>query len=628
MKIIILTILVAFSITSHAQPEYVDRIGFKLESIADLDIGWMKIYKHTTPAKGKTLGNRIYSDKQIGYTQQFVEWMQQSYLPKGCLGDAGYYQNYIYKFSSTNSRLGNAINEHSAALPQSYGAFSRMYMFLKKDAQGKFVPQTSHSDYWRIEANQLQYISLPVSFISSAEEYYFVLPDYASNPKGYDADDKAASNLLGFAKHKHIEGYHHFYIPGKLIEDDSYYVVIMTKDNKELPFEKITIGEFFTQAEKQFPVWQKIDPAPVEKFALAQKNLARLKEKYKNKWNDIAELKISGTDINLYSFINAREGDYDMFDNKDIYGKEGVSTTFPILKVRKPALALCKTDQPQWLVIRWNVGMENQAYSLHLHESVMNNFNWKYAYDYFFNPEKVKGQPYTPLRSPDYKEAVLVNAESETTKKNTIDKNVYYFEDFSTSTVGKKPIGWQSTLALGTTSVITKLDGLEGNWAMITNYRINPTQLKTPLPQNFMLSYEIVAAKNFTWGAKALTFQLSKELSRGNAESYLLLRLRPGFDGRDGELTVESKFPSAPDYSNNGKWFKAPGFSNDKKNNHISVSIKKSGEMLQVFIDKNKVAEFEKAIPAGHLFNAFSFSSVNSGENDKYYISNIKITKD
>ena len=49
--------------------------------------------------------------------------------------------------------------------------------------------------------------------------------------------------------------------------------------------------------------------------------------------------------------------------------------------------------------------------------------------------------------------------------------------------------------------------------------------------------------------------------------------------------------------------------------------------MLQVFIDKNKVAEFEKAIPAGHLFNAFSFSSVNSGENDKYFISNIKIEK-
>ena len=50
--------------------------------------------------------------------------------------------------------------------------------------------------------------------------------------------------------------------------------------------------------------------------------------------------------------------------------------------------------------------------------------------------------------------------------------------------------------------------------------------------------------------------------------------------------------------------------------------------MLQVFIDKTKIAEYEKAIPAAHLFNALSFYSYNSGDNDKYYISNIKITRD
>jgi hypothetical protein len=519
--------------------------------------------------------------------------------------------------------LGNAINEHSAALPHLYGAYSKMYMFLKKDAQGKFVPQASYSEYWRIEANQLQYISLPVSFISSAEEYYFVLPDFTSNLKEYNADDKAASNLLGFANHKNIEGYKHFYIPPKTIDDNPYYVVIMTKDNKELPFEKITIGEFFTEAEKQLPVWQKVNPTSPENFARAQKNLVRLKGKYKNKWNDIAELKLSGTDIGLFTFVNATEGYDDMFDNK-----ERVHTTFPILKVRKAALDLCKTDQPQWLVIRWTMGMANQAYNLHLHESVMNNFNFKYAYDYFFDPEKVKGQPYKPLRSPDYKETVLVNEGSEATKKNTTDKNIHFFEDFSTTAVGKKPIGWNSTLALGTTTVVSKLDGLDGNWTTMTNYIIKPTQLTTPLPQNFTLSYEMVAAQNFTWGAKALTFKLSKEVSRDNAESYLALSLRPGFDGRDGEAALETKFPNPPGYSNGTKWYAAPGFSNNKKNNRITVTIKKKDETLQVFIDKTKIAEYEKAIPAAHLFNAMSFTSYNSGGNDKYYISNIKITKD
>jgi hypothetical protein len=169
---------------------------------------------------------------------------------------------------------------------------------------------------------------------------------------------------------------------------------------------------------------------------------------------------------------------------------------------------------------------------------------------------------------------------------------------------------------------------MNGNWVVMNgDYSINPTQLKQPLPKDFTISYDLVAAQNFTWGAKGLNFQLSKELANWQVESFWTLRLRPGFDGREGEVTVESKFPSAPGYSNSGQWFKAPGFSNNKKNNHILVSIKKSGEMLQVFIDKQKIAEFEKAIPAGHLFNTFSFSSGSSGDTNKYFISNIKIEK-
>jgi len=622
MKKIILIAFAAVSITAQAQ-DYRDRIGFTLESIADIDIGWMKTYKYPTPATGKILGNRTYSAKQIGYSQQFVEWMQQSYLPKGCLGDAGYYQNAIPKFSGTNSRLGNAINEHGHALPHLYGAFSKIYMYLKKDAQGKFVPQNSLGDYWHIDANQLQNITNPVSFISSAEEYYFILPDFKNNSKGYDNDDKAKGNLIGFDTHKNIKAYKHFFIPPKSFIDNPQYVVIMTKDNEELPFDKVTIGEFFTAAEKQFPVWQKINPLPAEKFAIAQKNLNRLKEKYKNKWNDVAELKLDKSQVTLNDFVYATEGYDDMFDNKSSY-------TFPILKIKKSTLALCKTDQPQWLVIRWSFGMENQPYYLHLHESILNNFNFEYVYNFFFNPEKVKGQAYKPSRSPSLKEVVNITEASGTSMKITTDKNIFFFDDFSTTAPGKKPIGWQAKFANeGTTGVITNLDGLDGNWVALKGHYISSTFLKKTMPQNFIFSYDLAVPQNFTWGAKGLTMLLSKETSPGNAESFLKLKLRPGAGGSDGEATLETKFPSPPGYSNGTKWYVADGFSNNKKNNRITVTIKKTDEKLQVFIDKTKIAEYEKAIPAALLFNALSFDcSSNSAENDKFYISNIKITKD
>jgi hypothetical protein len=163
---------------------------------------------------------------------------------------------------------------------------------------------------------------------------------------------------------------------------------------------------------------------------------------------------------------------------------------------------------------------------------------------------------------------------------------------------------------------------------MAGDAKLTPKLLKTPLPQDFTLSYELVAVKDFTWGAKGFVVQLANEKPAGNALSYLRLRLRPGFDGRDGEATIESQLPAG--YLSGGKYVPATGFSNNKANNRISVSIRKTGETLQVFIDKNKIAEYEKAIPSGLLFNAVSFFVPgNTSElKDKFFVSNIRIAKE
>ncbi|MEO6437436.1 MAG: hypothetical protein ABIP55_16955 [Tepidisphaeraceae bacterium] len=76
------------------------------------------------------------------------------------------------------------------------------------------------------------------------------------------------------------------------------------------------------------------------------------------------------------------------------------------------------------------------------------------------------------------------------------------------------------------------------------------------------------------------------------------MRLRPGFGGKDGEAVVDGKFPGAPGYFTETKWLAVPGFSNTEQNNRITVTIRKQGEVVQVFVDKVRIAEYEKAIPA------------------------------
>ena len=104
-------------------------------SIEDQVLGWIKIYDY----KGATLplkaDQRVYSPAQLSIAQLFANWMQASYLPTGALGDV---------VRIRNEKLG-PYNQNTAALPQSYGAFAKLYTELKYGVNKKLVPQTSET---------------------------------------------------------------------------------------------------------------------------------------------------------------------------------------------------------------------------------------------------------------------------------------------------------------------------------------------------------------------------------------------------------------------------------------------------------------------------------------------------
>ncbi len=67
---------------------------------------------------------------------------------------------------------------------------------------------------------------------------------------------------------------------------------------------------------------------------------------------------------------------------------------------------------------------------------------------------------------------------------------------------------------------------------------------------------------------------------------------------------------------------------NTEQINRITATIRKQGEMVQIFVDKVRIAEYEKAIPAALEFDAVSFDlQRQAGPNDQMFISRIKITK-
>jgi hypothetical protein len=119
---------------------------------------------------------------------------------------------------------------------------------------------------------------------------------------------------------------------------------------------------------------------------------------------------------------------------------------------------------------------------------------------------------------------------------------VSFFVDFSRTPVGKPPLDWHSSHNnAGASSVVVELKGLEGHWALVSGVTVTPTQIKGSLPRDFTLSYDLVAARDYTWGARGITLRLSKGVATSGKDSVFSVRLRPGFGDKDGRSKRSSK---------------------------------------------------------------------------------------
>lgn len=577
------------------------------QSIEDKVLGWIKVYDYKGATAPIKVDQRVFSPAQLSIAQLFANWMQASYLPTGALGDV---------VQIRNEKL-SPYNQNTAALPQRYGAFAKLYTELKYDANKKLAPLTNSHVAWTIEANG--FYGDAADAISTPEHYYFTLP---APQNELDKADVSRHPVLGqFPTYFQRMG-----------QTGNRKYVLLSRDHR-LPFVTITKGQYLDAVEVAIGRWRsaekkriteaeqgdqkRIDSAMKsvdERTAKRTDVLARNREKYRSRLQETAAIATGQLDVMLENYP-------DVFERGG-----GPRTMLPVYTIDPRLAELCKTDAPQWIVMSWTTNL-NDPVSLGLHKAILNNVNVDYIYNYFFDPDKVKGQPYTPLRSPSFVETAVAAEPSAAARKTAADPTVHFFEDFSSAGVGRKPLNWKSTLdQAGASSVITELKGLDGHWASMSGFQLTPTAMKTPLPRDFELSYDVVAAQNYTWGAHGMTLKLSGRPAAGTGQSFLSLRIRPGYSGKEGELVIEAQFPGVQGYLSGSKWVGAPGFSNDGMNNRVTVTVRKKGDLLQVFIGKTKVADYEKAIPPGLPFDAMSFELGGVSANDRMFISNIRIT--
>lgn len=623
-RIIGIAALVLLSFITFAQTKH-------NEAYENLYLGWMKIYKYKGASKPAQVDEKKYSIAQLSIIDSFANWIQASYTPKGSLGD-------IIKY--VTPKKNDYKERYNEAVPHSYGANANSYTFLRQ-TNGKWQPYLNFANYWTIAANEIPLTYREIAF-NTNKICLFTLPTYdeqflKENP---NSDEVIQYNLYSIPSHQQLKKY--IFKRLKTEHDNFGHQLIILSKNNRFPYLQVTIGEALQYAEDAFPVKYTEEKQTAteqnsynashlklamdnleNKFSKARTTIKMLREKYKSRMNEPAYLKFGG--YSIQDFANGN----DIFENGSLKQGGGFDKSRPLYRVDPEMHAKCSTDKPQWIVIKWYGGVMKDVPYRHMHESILNNFDFDYVYNFFFDPEKVKGKPYKPL-GPLVREDKIVSTEtSANSKKNAADASVFFFDDFSQNSTGQKPIGWKTSMNSNAQyPIVTEVKNLEGKWLELVGHTpVTPQKINFPLPQDFELSFDLAVPRDIPWGAKAFMLYL------GTAKNYvengpcINLRIRAGFSGRPGETSLECKFGS--NYPVNAKpYYDATGFSNDKEMNKVTITLKKKGEALEYFIDKNKIADISKAVPPGTLFNWLQLSHLRSdGENQKYYFSNLKITK-
>ncbi|HZK96150.1 MAG TPA: hypothetical protein VFC67_18265 [Prolixibacteraceae bacterium] len=363
------------------------------QSIEDSIIGWMKVYNFKGIKESKKVDAKLYSPAQLSICDSLANWIQASYIPKGGLGDVK---------KSVSQKLGQ-YNQHTVSLPQSYGAYAKIYVFLKYNSSHKMVPANNMGAFWNIFANEVPGWAIP--YICTSTQYYFTMPSYKSSFDG-EEETRKIHDMTSLAN---IKPYISFWVKDIEAGGGTDYV-LLCKDNKS-PFVKITKGEYLQALESAIPIFYEKEKKRIseaeqgdqQRIALAVKYLEEKIERFnegikknKEKYKDqLDELATSKPQPSLYDLDNGR----DVFTGQYLTDPESGSSTVPVYKVDPVMAELCKKDKPQWILVSWWWSPQD-AVEKDMHESIINNFNFDYVYNFFFYPEKVKGQTYKPLRSP------------------------------------------------------------------------------------------------------------------------------------------------------------------------------------------------------------------------------------
>ncbi|MGF2413889.1 MAG: hypothetical protein ACQUYJ_16275, partial [Ferruginibacter sp.] len=582
MKYILLfTISLALIANSFAQLTAEQRIE-------DSVIGW---WNNNRFDKLKTPTDAPGKKKEV-LVNKILEWVKKSYTPVAGLGT---YSRYINK--------------------SGYGILFEIWDVSHDkewtEPNGKFKPIPEQNTPFWVAVNRT-FGSFAIPFLQKENESFFTM-----QPDGYSAADRVMENGKKADPRIHPNAYKY------ITWCNNWQTVYITPDNK-LPFIAITKRELLQKAEEglekqmaeeikdvqaKWPNNKKtqaevlvIRKQEIEKY---RSNIQKLRERHHSSLDEPAVIR------DMQPTMRSFQPDPDIF-KIDAAAKD-LNAAYQVYKIDAALRAKMESDTPQWIAIAFPFATKEKGNKLfEMYSALSQNFNYDYVYNYFFNPEKVKGITYQPAN-----EEQLIARLNNYRKTNTaaimpvanpvnLTGNTFFFDDFSSSNEGGNPANWFFR-KYGKHAVVSTLKNQAGKWLKLGyNTPVNPSLLKKPLPENFTLEYDVVTDGDFTsrtGGAVRLTLNTraasadGTEINRGNGSSVsieLISGNESDYNNNNYRGIASIKINATPDLNKENN---SPGlsyeyalreFTNKKTKIHVAVTVKNN--ILVVLINNKVIA--------------------------------------
>jgi hypothetical protein len=352
------------------------------QRIQDSIIGWRSVLpKKATTAITKN--GYTFSVAQQEKLNEVIRWMHKTYSPVGGLGTF-----------EKNFDADQGIKRYP---PHIYGIEFRVWnvTYDKRwmTTDGRFKPVSEEYRSFFIAANFIPE-SRPVIFLNNSNRYVFTMPPDGSGGEQLRARRKDADPRI----HPNVYPY---------ITRQSEFQVVYLVPGNTLPVKTVTKGELLDMAESSIETvlkseWEKVNTqfpdakVAQEAFDVRKKGIEQhriyIQQLRKKHQQSLDQPAIVGTaDLTVYGF----DFDRDPFDITDIEKQR--KQYYTVHQYTKELLDKCRTDQPQWIAIAVPFKTrEDGNQEFEMYTSVIENFNYSYAYNYFFDPAKVKGIVLTP----------------------------------------------------------------------------------------------------------------------------------------------------------------------------------------------------------------------------------------